>query len=68
MSRYIAEATRQIVAKRANYCCEYCLISQEEVFFPFQIDHSISLKHGGITSLENLAYSCFHVITIKEVM
>ena len=59
MSRYIAEAVRQIVAQRADYCCEYYHIHQDEVFYPFHIDHIISLKHGGITELDNLAYSCF---------
>ena len=27
---------------------------------PFQIDHVIALKHGGMSTLENLALSCFH--------
>ena len=59
MSRYIAEYIRQMVAQRANCCCEYCHIHQDEVFYPFHIDHIISLKHGGVTELANLAYSCF---------
>lgn len=59
MSRYIAESIRQMVAQRANNCCEYCHIHQDNAFYPFQIDHIISLKHGGATELENLAYSCF---------
>jgi HNH endonuclease len=59
MSRYIAENLRQLVALRANFCCEYCQISEEASFFSFQIDHIISLKHGGKTTSINLAYSCF---------
>ena len=59
MSRYIAESTRLAVAERAEYRCEYCLIEQDDSFYPFQIDHIISLKHGGETSLDNLAYACF---------
>jgi HNH endonuclease len=59
MSRYISEPIREIVAFRANYCCEYCKIPANESFYNFQIDHIISLKHGGTTTLENLAYSCF---------
>ena len=59
MSRYIAESVRQMVAQRANYCCEYCHIHQHEVFYPFHIDHIISLKHGGVTESNNLVYSCF---------
>ncbi len=57
--RYIPDSLRQLVAKRANYCCEYCLLNDIDAFYPFQIDHIISLKHGGETVPENLAYSCF---------
>jgi len=31
---------------------------EDDTFFNFQIDHIISLKHGGITSENNLAYAC----------
>jgi hypothetical protein len=27
---------------------------------PFQIDHVIAQKHGGLSTLDNLALSCFH--------
>ncbi len=58
MSRYISEIIRLKVKKRANYRCEYCLIHQEDFFFPFEIDHIISLRHEGKTVLNNLALSC----------
>jgi len=58
MSRYISEQTRKIVANRAKNICEYCLIHEEDTFFSCQVDHVISLKHGGKTELENLAYAC----------
>ena len=58
-TRYIADSVRRLVAERANFCCEYCGIAQEDAFFTFQIDHIISLKHGGETTDDNLAYSCF---------
>ena len=58
MSRYISDIFRQKVKERAKYCCEYCRIHQEDVFFPFEIDHIISLRHGGKTILDNLALSC----------
>ena len=32
---------------------------------PFQIDHIIARKHGGPTSEDNLALSCFHCNTHK---
>ncbi len=59
MSRYIPESLRQFVTQRAEYRCEYCHSTSDEVFFPFQIDHIISLKHGGSTTADNLAYACF---------
>lgn len=58
MGRYISEQTREIVANRAKNICEYCLIHEDDTFFSCQVDHIISLKHGGNTELKNLAYSC----------
>ncbi|MEQ1745551.1 MAG: HNH endonuclease [Saprospiraceae bacterium] len=58
MSRYIPESARQLVAERANYKCEYCLLPQHIAGFPFEIDHITSLKHGGSSSPDNLALSC----------
>ena len=59
MSRYIPNALRKLVAERAGRCCEYCKIKEIDSFFSFEIDHIVSLKHGGETIPENLAYSCF---------
>ncbi|PWK18775.1 HNH endonuclease [Arcicella aurantiaca] len=59
MSRYISELHRSFVIKRATQCCEYCHLEDDVNYIPHQIDHIISLKHGGKTELENLAYSCF---------
>jgi hypothetical protein len=58
MSRYISEKLRLEVALLANFRCEYCCIHEDDLFFSYQIDHIISIKHGGETDLENLAYSC----------
>ncbi|MBL7798596.1 MAG: HNH endonuclease [Saprospiraceae bacterium] len=58
MSRYIPETVRLFVAERANYRCEYCRIPAADSFFPFHIDHIVSLKHGGSTEADNLAYCC----------
>lgn len=49
---------RQAVAKRADCQSEYCHIHRDDAFYSFQIDHTISLKHGGETFLDNLAFSC----------
>ena len=58
MSRYISDTIRQKVKDRANNCCEYCRIHQEDFFFPFEIDHIISLRHEGKSNFNNLAFSC----------
>lgn len=55
---YISVKTRQLVAQRAEFRCEYCLIHEEDTFFGCEIDHIISKKHGGSNELENLAYAC----------
>ena len=59
MSRHIPEKLRLLVASRAHRRCEYCGIHEDETFFSFQIDHIISIKHGGKTVSENLAWSCY---------
>ena len=58
MSNDISPETRQIVASRANFVCEYCLIAEEDAYFRFQVEHIISRKHGGSSELENLALAC----------
>ena len=47
MSIYVSEELRQFVAARAQYLCEYCLIHEEDTYVGCQIDHIVSLKHGG---------------------
>ncbi len=58
MSRYISEDLRNLVVARAEYLCEYCLIHEDDTFFGCHIDHVISVKHGGPTEPDNLAYAC----------
>ena len=58
MSQKIPEALRLATAKRANSCCEYCRISNIDSYYGFQVDHIISRKHGGKTTLNNLALAC----------
>lgn len=53
---YIAVSLRRLVIKKANNQCEYCLISATLSFFPHELDHAIAEKHGGQTTLENLAW------------
>jgi hypothetical protein len=49
---------RQQVATRADFLCEYCLIAEEDTFFGCEVEHIISLKHGGSSTPDNLAYAC----------
>jgi hypothetical protein len=58
MSSLVSEALRQRVAERADFLCEYCLLSEADGYFRFQVDYIISRKHGGQTSMENLAFAC----------
>ncbi|MEN0049121.1 MAG: HNH endonuclease signature motif containing protein [Bacteroidota bacterium] len=49
-----------MVYKRAKGVCEYCLSFEGHSFIKFQMEHIISLKHGGLTNADNLALSCFY--------
>ncbi len=56
---YIPVELRRLVAERANHCCEYCLLHQDDNYVSHEADHVISEKHGGQTIMENLCLSCF---------
>src|SRR5207302_1527176 len=58
MNRYVSEALRRLVSTRAEHLCEYCLIDIADTFFGGEVDHTVSIKHGGPTEAENLAYTC----------
>jgi HNH endonuclease len=58
MRKTFSNRIRIVVASRAIYKCEYCLLPEKVSFYNFQIDHIISLKHGGTNDVENLAYCC----------
>lgn len=60
MSRHIPTSIRLLAAKRADFRCEYCRMHENDSFLPFEIDHVISIKHGGGNEPENLAYCCPH--------
>jgi len=47
-----------LIAERANFKCEYCRIPDLGAGISFHIDHILASKHGGMTTLENLAYCC----------
>lgn len=58
MSSRIPQDIRAQVSERAAFLCEYCLIHEDDTFYGCQVDHIISLKHGGLTDMDNLAYAC----------
>lgn len=55
---YISASLRRRVRDRAKSCCEYCLMAEEDAFFPHEPDHVIAEKHGGETTFVNLALAC----------
>ncbi len=55
----ISSALRREVRERASGCCEYCLLPEEHAFFPHEPDHIIATKHGGQSTIDNLALACF---------
>jgi 5-methylcytosine-specific restriction endonuclease McrA len=59
MATSIPERLRRQVRERAGGRCEYCLIHEADMYYPHEPDHTIAEKHGGPTSLENLALACF---------
>jgi HNH endonuclease len=58
MNRYVSESLRQRVSTRAENLCEYCLIDIADTFFGGEVDHIVSVKHGGTAEVDNLAYTC----------
>jgi hypothetical protein len=53
-------ALMRLVRQRAGDACEYCGLPQRLSSAPFEIDHVIAEKHGGLTHEANLALSCFY--------
>jgi hypothetical protein len=55
------ESLARKVRERAGRACEYCRMPQAYYpTVPFPIDHVIARRHGGRTTLGNLALSCLH--------
>ncbi len=56
---YLPAAVRRQVYERADGRCEYCRLAETDAFFAHEPDHIISEKHGGDSTINNLALSCF---------
>ena len=65
MGSDVGESLKRLVANRAGYRCEYCLLHEDDCYYPHQLDHIISRKHGGLSNFENLAFACFRCNTWK---
>lgn len=61
----VPDRLRRQVQERAQERCEYCLIHEADMYYPHEPDHVIAEKHGGSTSFENLAWSCFYCNRFK---
>jgi hypothetical protein len=60
MRQAIPAKVRELMAKRAEHRCEYCRFHEDDLFFSFEVDHIVSVKHGGGNEPENLAFPCPH--------
>ena len=58
MTSQASDRLRDQVRRRANGRCEYCLVHEDDGYVGYQLDHIIARKHGGTTTLDNLAYAC----------
>lgn len=56
--RTIPPALRRQVQGRAGGRCEYCLVHNDDMLFPYEADHVIAEQHHGKTTLDNLAWAC----------
>ena len=61
----LPERLRRQIQERAQGRCEYCLLHEADMYYPHEPDHIIAEKHGGPTSLENLAWSCLYCNRFK---
>jgi glutaredoxin len=58
MTTYVPASLRRQVIQRAGGRCEYCHYPQNAALLAFEMEHIVAEKHGGQTSLENLALAC----------
>ena len=58
MATPIQPDLRRLIAERAEYRCEYCLLPQAAALHRHEPDHIVPLQHGGVTDPANLALAC----------
>ena len=50
--------TRDVVRRRADNRCEYCLLPQAHSELTHHVEHIVAKQHGGSDDLDNLALAC----------
>ncbi|MGH9396165.1 MAG: HNH endonuclease [Terriglobia bacterium] len=50
--------TRELVRRRAENRCEYCLLPQKFSELTHHIEHIVAKQHGGRDDIDNLALAC----------
>lgn len=65
MSQRVSAVLRHAVMERAGGCCEYCGMPDGLLRLPHEPDHIVATQHGGQTTLNNLAYTCFRCNRLK---
>ena len=55
----------RLIWRRAHHCCEYCQLPQAHSQLLFEIDHIIARKHAGVSTVNNLALTCFYCNRFK---
>jgi hypothetical protein len=58
MAAALSERTRQDVASRAAFRCEYCGLPQAYALHAHEPDHIVPRQHGGEDGTQNLAWAC----------
>lgn len=61
----VPERLRRQVQERARGRCEYCLVHEADMYYPYEADHVIAEKRGGPTVLDNLAWACLYCNRFK---
>jgi hypothetical protein len=57
--RKLAPELREAVRVRAGGLCEYCHAAEQWQYVEFTVDHILLIRHGGATTMDNLAFVCF---------
>lgn len=66
-SKYVPAKLRELVAKRANFTCEYCQSQEDFSADSFAVEHIFPRTLGGKTLSKNLAYSCLGCNSHKAI-